>query len=42
MKKKNVTIEDGQGEPAKGPPMVKLDFSLGVKYSKWVNRNAYL
>ena len=40
--KKNVTIEDGQGEPAKGPPMVKLDFSLGVKYSEWVNRNAYL
>ena len=40
--KKNVTIEDDWGEPAKGPPMVKSDFSLGVKYSEWVNRNAYL
>ena len=37
LKGKKEAIEGDQGEPAKDPPTVKLVFSLGLKYSEWMN-----
>ena len=42
LKRKKKTIEGGGGELAKDPQMVNSVFSLGLKYSKWVNSETYL
>ena len=37
LKRKKETIKGNRGEPTKDPPTVKLVFSLGLKYSEWMN-----
>ena len=42
LKRKKETIKGDWGEPAKDPLTVKLDFSLELKYSEWMNSRTYL
>jgi len=41
QKRKKETIEGNQGKPAKDPLIVKSIFSLGLKFSKWMNSRMY-
>jgi len=42
LKGKKKIVEGDRGKPAKGPPMIKSYFSLGFKYSEWLNSRTYL
>jgi len=37
LKRKKETIKGDRGKPAKDPPTVKSNFSLGLKYGEWMN-----
>ena len=42
LKRKKTTIESDWSELTKDLPMVKSVFSIGLKYSKWMNNRIYL